>query len=107
MQNFSGTIRLGRGCYIAPNVGIITSNHDPENLDKHLPSEDVEIGEKCWIGMNSIVLPGVILGRGTVVGAGSIVTKSFPEGNCVIAGVPAKLVRVISRKNDTSEAARL
>lgn len=92
MQNFSGNIFLGRGCYIGPNVGIITANHAPADLDLHLPSRDVVIGEKCWIGMNSVILPGVVLGSGVIVGAGSVVTKSFPEGNCTIAGSPARLL---------------
>nr|WP_283244199.1 DapH/DapD/GlmU-related protein [Luoshenia tenuis] len=51
------------------------------------------LGEKCWIGMNSVVLPGVTLGPHTVVGAGAVVTKSFPEGYCVIAGNPARMIR--------------
>ena len=46
--------------------------------------------------MNSVVLPGVKLGDHTVVGAGSIVTKSFPEGYCVIAGNPAKMIKKIN-----------
>lgn len=88
-------IRIGKGTYIAANVGIITANHDLCNLEKHMPGKDVNIGEKCWIGMNSLILPGVTLGRGTVVGAGSVVTKSFPEGHCVIAGNPAKMIKEI------------
>ncbi|MEQ1824103.1 MAG: DapH/DapD/GlmU-related protein, partial [Fimbriimonadaceae bacterium] len=47
----------------------------------------------CWIGMNAVVLPGVTLGDRTVVAAGAVVTKSFPEGWCIVAGVPAKLLR--------------
>lgn len=93
LQNFNGNITLGRGCYIAPNVGIITSNHDPMALDDHLPGKDVVLGDGCWLGMNSIVLPGVVLGPNTVVGAGSVVTKCFPQGKCVIAGNPAKIIR--------------
>lgn len=92
-QNFSGRIVIGKGTYIAPNVGLITSNHDPENLDKHLDPKDIIIGRKCWIGMNVVILPGVILGDHTIVGAGSIVTKSFPDGDVVIAGNPAKVIR--------------
>jgi hypothetical protein len=92
-QNIDAKIRIGRGTYIAPNVGLITSNHDPDDLEKHLPGQDVVLGEKCWIGMNSVILPGVILGPNTVVAAGAVVTKSFPEGNVVLGGVPAKLIR--------------
>lgn len=92
-QNFAGKIELGRGTYVGPNVGIITANHDPDDLDEHLEASDVIIGERCWIGMNVVVLPGVVLGAGTIVAAGSVVTKSFPEGNCVLAGTPAKVIR--------------
>lgn len=92
-QADDGHIYIGRGTWIAPNVGIITQNHDINNPDKHVASKDVRLGEKCWIGMNSVILPGVTLGDHTVVGAGSVVTKSFEEGHCVIAGNPAKIIR--------------
>lgn len=88
-----GNIKIGKGTYIAPNVGIITANHNIDDLDKHDTPKDVTIGDCCWIGMNSMILPGVELGPHTVVGAGAVVTKSFPEGFCVIAGNPAKIVK--------------
>ena len=47
----------------------------------------------CWIGMNSVILPGVVLGDSTIVGAGSVVTKSFVEGRQVIVGSPARVVK--------------
>lgn len=93
-----GEIWIGKGSYIAPNVGIITRNHDLYNLDEHQGAEDVVIGDKCWIGMNSVLLPGVVLGENIIVGAGSVVTKSFPEGYCVIAGVPAKVIKVLEKR---------
>lgn len=94
-QNFSAKIVIGKGTYIAPNVGIITSNHKLTNLDEHEEGKDVIIGKKCWIGMNSMILPGVHLGDNTIVGAGAVVTKSFEEGNCVIGGNPAKIIKKI------------
>lgn len=90
-----GEIFIGKGTYIAQNVGIVTSNHVAGNLDEHEPGKTVILGERCWIGMNSVILPGVTLGDDTVVGAGAVVTKSFPEGHCVIGGNPAKMIRKI------------
>jgi acetyltransferase-like isoleucine patch superfamily enzyme len=95
-QNFKGKITLGKGCYIAPNVGIITVNHDLNNLRKHTIAENVELGTECWIGMNSVILPGVTLGAKTIVAAGSVVTKSFPQGCVVIGGTPAKVIKQIN-----------
>jgi acetyltransferase-like isoleucine patch superfamily enzyme len=102
-QNFSGRITLGKGCYIGPNVGIITANHDPLDPDRHLPPLEVIIGERCWVGMNSVILPGVTLGPRTVVGAGAVVTKSFPRGDCVIGGVPAKVIKNLVRSRAPPE----
>lgn len=92
-QCWKGHIFIGKGTWIAQNVGIITENHNPYNLNEHLPSKDVRLGKSCWIGMNAILLPGVTLGDSTIVGAGSVVTKSYPEGKCVIAGNPARVIK--------------
>ncbi|WP_049750424.1 acyltransferase [Thermosipho melanesiensis] len=75
------------------------TNHNLSNLDEHPPEEDVIIGKNCWLGINSVILPGVILRPRTIVGAGSVVTKSFPEGNCIIAGNPAKLIKKLNCKD--------
>ena len=96
-------IYIGKGTFIAVNVGIITANHDLNDLTKAAPGKDVKIGENCWIGMNSVILPGVELGPHTIVGAGSVVTKSFPEGNCVIAGNPARCIRILESQEQEAE----
>ena len=53
---------------------------------------DTYIGKRVFIGMNSIIMPGVTIGDEVVVGAGSIVTKSVPS-NCIVAGNPARIIK--------------
>jgi acetyltransferase-like isoleucine patch superfamily enzyme len=98
---------LNPGCYIhgvnriyigdytqfGPNVGLMSGNHDLYDFRKQSESKPIKIGKHCWIGMNVVIMPGVELGDFTIVGAGSIVTKSFPEGKCVIVGNPAKKIK--------------
>ena len=57
----------------------------------------ISIGEDCWFGGSVIVLPGVNIGRGCTVGAGSVVTKDIPDFTCV-AGNPARFIRKIEPK---------
>ncbi len=94
-QNQDAKIIIGKGSYIAPNVGLITSNHRLSALDQHEPGRDIVIGERSWIGMNAVILPGVFLGAGTIVAAGAVVTKSFPQGGLVVGGVPARILREV------------
>lgn len=88
----SANIHIGKGCYFAANVGVIASNHVPSRPADHFPDEPIWIGDNCCIGMNAVILPGVRLGNNCTVGAGSIVTKSFPD-NSIIAGNPAKVIK--------------
>lgn len=90
-----GKITLGKGTWIAPNVGLVTTNHKLNDFTQHEDPKAIVLGVHCWIGMNAMLLPGVILGPNTIVGAGSVVTKSFPDGNCIIAGNPAKYIKKI------------
>ncbi len=93
----NGGIWLGNYVHFASNIGIISGNHDLYNQMRHVDKE-VIIDDYCWIGMNSVIMPGVHLGPRTVVGAGSVVTKSFPDGYCVIGGNPAKLIKELDKE---------
>ena len=88
----NGGIHIGNYVHFASNIGIISGNHDVYDQMQHVTKE-VRIDDYCWIGMGAIILPGVHLGKRIIVGAGSVVTKSFPEGFCIIAGNPAKVIR--------------
>lgn len=95
-----GQIIIGKGTTIGPNVGLITANHSLDNISEHEKARSIVLGENCWIGMNSVILPGVELGDNTIVGAGSIVTKSFSKGHVVIAGNPAKVIRILEKEDE-------
>ena len=89
-------ISIGDFTMIAANCAVVTANHDMakrgiEAFDT-FASMPVRIGSHCWLGVGVIVLPGVTIGDGTVVGAGSVVTRDLPPG-MVCAGVPAKPIK--------------
>ena len=98
-----GGIIFGDRVEIASNVGVISANHQTTNFLLHTnPENPIKIGNDCWIGQNSVILPEVELGPHTIVGAGSVVTKSFPEGYCVIGGNPAKLIKHLDKEKCVS-----
>lgn len=90
-------IEIGDYTNLGPSVGILSANHDKIDNSKHIKSSPIKIGKHCWIGMHALILPGVELGDFTIVGAGSIVTKSFPQGHCVIGGNPAKILNTLDQ----------
>jgi len=91
-----GEIEIGDYSILAAGVGIISADHDIYDLKSHIVGK-VKIGRYCWIGMNAVILSNVELGDHTIVGAGAIVTKSFPQGYCVLAGVPAKVIKTLDK----------
>lgn len=86
-------IYIGDYTQIAPNVGLMSGNHDLYDFRLQTTNDPIVIGKHCWIGMGVVIMPGITLGDFTIVGAGAIVTKSFPEGRCVIAGNPARKIK--------------
>lgn len=92
----NGGIRIGNYVHFASNIGVISGNHGLYNHMVH-DKKEVRIDDYCWIGMNVVIMPGVHLGPRTIVGAGAVVTKSFPDGYCVIGGNPAKLIKELDK----------
>ncbi len=114
--NFNLTIQddaavtIGDDCNFGPNVTIVTPVHpliaeeryqlldengQPAHVCYALP---VSIGDHCWLGANVVVCSGVKIGRGCVIGAGSVVTKDIPD-NSFAAGVPCRVIRPITEKD--------
>ena len=93
-----GGIEIGDGSLIGHNTTIATLNHD-FNPDKraNLHPSPVKIGKNVWIGSDSTILPGVEIGDGAVIGAGSIVTKNVPA-NSIAVGSPARVIKQIEIK---------
>ena len=90
-------VDIGSDVQTGPYVYITDQNHGYENPDEvvHVqwPSDvPVIIGDGSWLGTGVVVLPGTVLGRNTVVAAGAVVRGTFPD-HCVLAGVPARIVR--------------
>jgi acetyltransferase-like isoleucine patch superfamily enzyme len=92
-----GKITIGDYTQLAPNVVIVSANHDVYDTRKHIPAP-VQIGNYCWIGAGAKIMPGVKLGDWTIVGAGAVVTRSFPEGHCIIGGVPAVMIKPLEKE---------
>jgi len=93
-----GGIEIGDGSLIGHNTTIATLNHD-FNPDKraNLHPSPVKIGKKVWIGSDCTILPGVEIGDGAVIGAGSVVTKNVPASS-VAVGSPARVIKQIEIK---------
>ena len=83
-------IIIGDGCAIGCHFTVLDSNF--HEINGKMKSAPVIIEDNVWIGANVTILPGVVVGRGSVIAAGSVVTKSVPP-NCLVAGVPAKVIK--------------
>ncbi len=93
-----GSIIIGNNCLFAQNVKVVAANH-LTNKNKLIrlnnwdeTNNQVEIGDDVWIGCSSIILPGVKIGDGAIIGAGSVVTKEV-EPYTIVAGNPAKFIK--------------
>lgn len=100
-------IRIGDGVMIAPSVTLTTTGHPvhpSRRADFGRFSEPIVIEDKVWIGSNAVVLPGVRIGYGAVIGAGSVVSHSIPAMT-VAVGTPCRVVRPITDADLTTRTA--
>lgn len=91
----SVTITVGKNCDIAPEVAFVVGSHDIADEERRAGRgycESIIVEDGCWIGARVTILGGVTIGKGSVIGAGSLVIKDVPA-NSVVAGVPAKVIR--------------
>lgn len=91
-------IKIGSNVFFAPNVQIYTATH-PLDAELRKTLENalcISIGDDCWIGGNTVICPGVTIGRGCVIGAGSVVTKDIPD-NSLAVGNPAKVIKKLNQ----------
>lgn len=97
------SITIGSNTRVGANCKIIDNDFHPIELkyrhfglnEEYARRSSIVIGNDCFIGMNSIILKGTVLGNNVVVGAGSVVHGKFPD-NVVIAGNPAKIIKNLS-----------
>jgi maltose O-acetyltransferase len=93
-----GPLIIGKNVMMGPEVIILTSLHGFDRIDIPMTQQDsslkkkVIIGNDVWIGTRVIILPGLTIGNGVIIGAGSIVTRDIPD-YAIVAGNPAKIVR--------------
>ena len=87
-----GELTIGRNVNISSYTLLITGSHELNSPDFSSYFRPIVIEDHVWIGSRATVLPGVTIGRGAVVAAGSVVTKDVPPMT-VVGGVPAKMIR--------------
>lgn len=87
--NASNGIVIGDDTLVASGVKLVSANHGPAAGRAALPAPPIVIGARCWLGANSVVLPGARLGDETTVGAGAVVTRSFSQGHMTLVGILA------------------
>ena len=94
-----GPVTIGSHVNLAQGITITALNHSFEDTAKRIDEQGITtkpviIGDDVWIGTNAVILPGVTIGRHSVVAADAVVTKEVPE-HSLVAGVPAKIIKEI------------
>lgn len=98
-----GPVSIGSHVNLAQGITVTALNHNFTNKNKRIDEQgittkQVTICDDVWIGANAVILPGVTIGRHVVVAAGAVVTKDVPD-NCIVGGVPAKVIKELRDEN--------
>lgn len=96
-----GELEIGSNVSISEEVVVLTADHDMDTPDFKGRNRKVVIKNYVWIGTRAMILPGIKIGKGAVVAAGAVVTKDV-EPFHVVAGIPAKFIRIRENKLDYS-----
>ncbi len=101
-DGYLNLLKIGNRVAISPNVTIICQSAPNNSIlsridyvsNKLICDEPVVIGDDAWIGANSVILPGVNIGKCAIIGAGSVVNKNVKD-YAIVAGTPAKVIRIL------------
>lgn len=85
----SGMITIGKNVMFGPKCSLFAENHNFSDIEKNIKSQGVNqkgitVEDDCWIGSNVVILDGVTIGKGSVIGAGTLITKDVPAGSVVM-----------------------
>ena len=96
-----GPVCIGHHVNLAQGITVTALNHNFEDTSKRIDEQGIStkpvvIGDDVWIGANAVILPGVKIGTHSIVAAGAVVTKDVPKYS-LVAGVPAKVIKVLGK----------
>jgi maltose O-acetyltransferase len=89
-------IKIGNNVTIAPQAYLLTHDASTKRLNNYTKVGSITIEDNVFIGARALIMPGVTIGKNSIIAAGSIVTKSIPEGS-IAAGNPAKVISTIEK----------
>ena len=98
-------VTIGNDVLIAPNVSILSRMHEftatdiPMSMQGYKDEKEVFIGHDVWLGRNVVFMPGITIGNGAIIGAGSVVTNNV-DRFAIVGGVPAKLIKYRKTTNE-------
>ena len=99
MNSYIGLVKIWKNVMIGPELFAISRNHEFEDISVSMAKQGkrkdqpIIIEDDVWIGARVIILPGITIGTGSIVGAGSVVTKNVAPFS-IVAGNPATVIRI-------------